>query len=347
GNNGNGNNANGNATASDCIQLSKVITKKGKWYQSTNPNDDAVSGVHTYWKNQPLKVRIKLKPACRQYRWAKLSVIARNINGPLPDFYHNFNVEVRRGNKGKVLGAMTIPAADQQYHSGSIYVRIRPANTFWLLWTNDAWKEGVYDANINIKSVKLELVGSPVQTTKKVKRNGDQHCYTNGNFFFDKKTARTYWANQTIGYCFDNLESGIYEVRVSAKNYGAAGLPADYQAFAVNVAADGVSENISIQASDTAYKSSLALLDVRGGDTVVNLVWTNDKYKQGVYDANIMYRQISLRRVANSERASLAAYIGQHSNNIVMLFSLFVAVGALAAIMLYRRRQEGFEGPDF
>lgn len=174
-----------------------------------------------------------------------------------------------------------------------------------------------------------------------MKVNANKHCYTKGRFFYEGKTARTYWANQTIGYCFNDLKPGMYEVRVKAKNYGSTGLPPNYNEFKVNVAADGISNGINIKASDTKYHSSVALLDLRGGDTVVNLTWTNDKWKKGVYDANIMYRKVVLRRVGDSERAGLAAYVGQHSSTIVIMLSLIVALAALGMIMAYRKRMEG------
>ena len=170
--------------------------------------------------------------------------------------------------------------------------------------------------------------------------NADKSCYTKGRFFYEKQTARTYWANQTIGYCFKNLKPGIYEVKVRAKNYGSTGLPPGYEEFNVSVAADGVSDIMAIDANQDKYKNGVAVLDLRGGDTIVNLTWTNDKYMPGKYDANIMYRKIQLKRVGESQRAGLAAYIGQHSSSIVILMSLIVALAALGLIMVYRKRME-------
>lgn len=327
-------------SSAKCVKSIKIITKKGRWYKSKDQQDAEVSGVHTFWRNEALKVRIKINKKCKHQKWAKLTVIARNIKGPLPSWYKDFNVEVRRGKKKKVIGAMKISASDFKYHEGSLYVRVRKNNTFWLYWTNDAWSRGKYDANINIKTVKLELLKNKVKDRTPLALNANKNCFTRGRFFFEKQTARTYWKNQIIGYCFNDLKPGVYEIKVRAKNYGSTGLPPGYDEFNVSVAADGVSDKMAIDASDEKYKTGSALLDLRGGDTIINLMWTNDKWKKGVYDANIMYRKIQLKRVGESERVGLTAYVGQHSNSIVILLSLIIALAALGAIMAYRKKME-------
>ena len=151
-----------------------------------------------------------------------------------------------------------------------------------LGWTNDAWKRGVYDANIHITKVALSKKPK-VRKRKAFRRNAQNYCYERGRWFYDEKarTARTFWRNQTIGYCFYGLKPGTYEIQIRARNHGKTGLPPGYENFQVTVAADGVTGDAIIPAHETKFRKGKAILDLRGGNVTVNLTWLNDRYKKG------------------------------------------------------------------
>ena len=116
------------------------------------------------------------------------------------------------------------------------------------------------------------------------------------------------------------------------KNRGV--LPPDYTHFKVKVTADGVSTVANIPASETKYKKDKnVFLDLTGGDTEVALKWTNDKWKRGVYDANIQFRRIRLKRVGKSERSGLSAFIGGSSTQgKSMIIGMILLLGTLGLV---------------
>ena len=298
-----------------------------------------VKGVHTYWANQPLYLRVRNN--C-QAGWYKLKVVAKNIHGPLPDFYSHYNLSVYNETYDQALGGIHIKAEDDRYRRGRMMVYLEAGDTDLLLkWTNDAWKKGVYDANIQIKRVRLKY--------KKVRRNrramvrrAHQYCETKGRWFWDRNSARTYWANQRISFCFPDLESGKYKVRIVAKNYGSTGLPPGYENFIVDVAGDGGKGTASIKADDDRWRRGEVELDLTGGRTRIDLVWKNDKWKKGVYDANIQIKKIRLKRVGDSDRSALAAYLMANSSSTGLLTVLLglLALAGLGGVHFWKRRQE-------
>ena len=292
-------------------------------------------GIHTYWANQKLYLRVKNNCKAGYY---KLKIVAKNIHGPLPDFYKKFSLSVKNETTGHIAQGMFIKAQDERYRRGRVLVYIGEGDSnILILWKNDAWKKGVYDANIQIKKVKLKYKRY-VRQRSKMARKATQYCYTKGRWFWDAKTARTYWANQTIGYCFKNLKPGKYKVQVRAKNYGK--VPAGYTDFNVVAAADGVSGRLNIKADTKKYHKGSTILDITDSSPMVLLTWTNDKWVPSKgEDANIQIRRVKLIRVGDSERSALAAFImsAAKGNNAMILITLMIAVIGLLGVMLWSK----------
>lgn len=298
------------------------------------------SGIHTYWANQTLLVHVRGN--C-QAGWYKLRVTAKNIQGPLPDFYKRFSVSVTNDANDRAWGALSIKASDKRYHRSGLLVKLEEGDsTIRLVWTNDAYQQGVYDANIQIKKVALRYARK-VKLRKKMARKATDYCYTNGTWFWDKNTARTYWKDQTIGFCFDRLAPGKYEVEVVAKNYGK--VPAGYKNFEVMAAGDGVADQLSIKADEKKFHKGKTVLDLRGGNVLVALTWLNDRYvPEKGEDANIQIRKVKLKRIGNSDRSALAAYLRSMAggNRRVTIAILAIAIlGLGVTVLLSRKRRLG------
>ena len=352
-NNGNGDNANGNGNSGKATgngntadssgacdkRTSDLDPALGKWYQ------DDKKGIYTYWARQTLL--LKVRGNC-EAGWYKLQVKATNTHGPLPDFYDSFNVSVQDNASGRELGSMLIKAKDNGYDMGQMYVYLPVGDSdLNLLWTNDAYKKDEYDANILIADVMLHK-NATQRARKNDERSAVNYCLNNGRWFFDSEagTARTYWANQTIGYCFYDLEPGTYEIAIEARNYGALGAPANYKNFKVNVAGDGVATEAVIAVNNGKdFKTGTAVLDFRGGDVTVSLTWLNDSYKEGVYDANIEIRGIQVKRTGDSSRTGLSAFLSSagQGSGLVISVAVVVALLGLGLLYAYRRRMGGAE----
>ncbi|MCB1316437.1 MAG: hypothetical protein KDK27_10815, partial [Leptospiraceae bacterium] len=330
----------GYATLVNCKQRSYDLdSSQGKWYSDPGKGNAGPEGIYTYWQRQPLTLRVKGNCASG---WFEMEVKARNIHGPLPEFYKEFSIDVTNQTDNIRHGTLLIDASDTGYKTGSLYVYLGKGDSDIALdWTNDAYKKDEYDANLQIHSIKLKPVKGDFAHSGS-QRQGYQSCKTEGRFFYDESagTARTYWANQTIAYCFDDLEPGKYEVSLEARNYGAAGLPDNYEYFKVVIAADGVAQEVMVPASDDKFETGLTMLDLRGGDIVVGVTWTNDRYKEGEFDANIEIKSIQLQRVGASERSGLTAYLGQGNWNLsILIGTIVVALLGLGIVQYLRRRQ--------
>mgnify|MGYP001347089840 CR=1 FL=1 len=294
-------------------------------------------GIWTAWADQNLylKVRNNCKPG-----WYKLVVVAKNIHGPLPDFYSRFNVTVRNETTGKYVGGIFVKASDKKYHRGRTLVYLPAGNTdLNLLWTNDAYQQGVYDANIQINKVVLKYAGEKAPV-KGLKRNAFQYSFLEGTWYWDANTVRTYWANQVIGFDYSNLKPGKYEVIVTAKNYGK--VPAGYTDFNVKVTTDeGASGVLKIKADADAFNKGKVVLDITG-PTTVYLTWTNDKWVPDKgEDANIQIKNIRLKKVGESERSALAAYlIAKTAKNKFLVGGIFFSVAmVLGGLFAWNRKR--------
>ncbi len=327
---------NGNAQNEACHKRRIELVPEGKWYSRSVNNRTA---LHTYWANQKLVLRIT--DNC-QAGWAKLRIRVRNVDGPKPDFYNYFHVAVANNRTGANAGAMLIRASDNGWRLGRIALELPEGDSeFALNWTNDAYKAGEYDANIQIGAVKLQTLKHPPKRTT-LEKDGVAACYTEGRFFHEADgSIYTFWADQTAGFCFENLPAGKYEVTIEAKNYGSLPLPSNYKEYQVLVGADGVTGSIKIKADEKKYEDGKTVLDLTGGDTTLTLSWRNDSYKEGVHDANIQIRSVSLKRVGASERSPLAAYIraaGDRGMIVLAGLSLLALAGLLGVYALRKRR---------
>ncbi len=295
-------------------------------------------GIWTAWANQVLFVNARVEKT----GWYRLRIVAKNIFGPLPDFYSHFNVQVTNETSGKDIGGVLVKATDTSNQANGLWVSLEQGdNKLKLMWTNDAYRQGVYDANINIRKIALRYHGTHAPRMG-MRRNAHQYSYVDGRFFWDANSVRTYWANQCIGFDYSNLKAGKYRVIVEAKNYGV--VPREFTSFSVHVNTDDGAEGvISIPADAQQWQRGEAVLDITG-PTTIYLTWTNDMYKPDrnpVEDANIQIRSIRLQKIGNSERSRIAAYLlGTRSGNTVMMLGSIGVLGiALAGFYLFNRRR--------
>ncbi len=144
-----------------------------------------------------------------------------------------------------------------------------------------------------------------------------------------------------MGFCYKNLPSGRYTVSVQASNHGA--LPPGFAAFDVAVAADGVTGSVSIPASTDTIKTGKTTLDLRGGDISLLLSWTNDQYVSDDVDAAIEIQSIALKRVGDSERSALTAFLAAPTKRSWQFWALAcgAALLSVAGVVFLRWRASG------
>jgi len=107
----------------------------------------------------------------------------------------------------------------------------------------------------------------------------------------DAEAVRTNWANEAITFSTSGLLADSYMLGITAKNDGGPGLPSNYSNFQVDVRVNGelIANRANILASDTEWNTLWIALGDFSGDAEVELVWKNDSYRPGVYDANIAF----------------------------------------------------------
>lgn len=292
-----------------------------------------IEGIYTYWAYQDLFLKINKGES----GWYRLIVIAKN-KGTLPDSYDRFSFNVTNAS-GDIIGSFKVKASEKVYNRGSIdfYLESPASETLNIVWTNDYYVEGKYDANINIKKVALKKIKEPKQNNKKNGNlQGDQYSSMDGRWFFDKQCAYTHWSGQEIGYTFKNLEEGVYEIEIEVMNEGTLPLPKDYKEFKLDVESDYDSADMAIDASDRKWTKGKINMNFPEGTSTVYLTWTNDSYKEGSYDANIMIKSISVKKVKES---NLTAYLlkTKPGNKIFILAAFLVISGVLAGIYIRNR----------
>lgn len=292
-------------------------------------------GIVTYWAKQNLFLNVK----GGQPGWYRLVIVAKN-QGVLPDDYDRFSFSIESGNDS--IASVSVKASDKTYNRGSAIFKLdRPAGTqLNILWTNDAYLKDKYDANVNIKKIRLVKIKEPVQKAGKVKRlKGDQYSVVDGRWFFDKHEAYTFWADQVIGYTFKNMEEGQYEVTVEATNHGTLPLPKNYREFLVEVDSEYDSATVAIPADEKHYKKAKFTLNFPEGDSTVYFTWVNDSYKENSYDANIKIKSIKVKKIKQS---NLTAYLLKTKpGNRVFILSAFLMISAvLLGIYMKNRKSE-------
>jgi hypothetical protein len=255
-------------------------------------------GIWTAWANERLD--LKISDNC-QDGWFKIRIAARN-HGTLPEWYQNFQIEAALpdGNKAYI----NVPASEFGYfNSTSIPVYLPKGDSqIKLYWKNDAYRPGVYDANINIRKVKLIPIAEP-KPKRLLARNALQNCSIRGKWYGSAgRSLYTFWAKQELYYCFPELPAGNYKVSVLAKNITTNldfSLPENYSAFELKSGVSGKTSSVSISvpADDNAYHrgTSSGYIEHSGGDLKLYLYWLNDSYsKKKKADANIQIRNVRL-----------------------------------------------------
>jgi len=324
------------------VELRKVIKEKRvtiKKARNLVGYGRVQKGIYSPWAKQTLIANVS---GVSKSGWYRIRVVAKNIYGPLPEFYKKFNITLSNETTGKDAGGLFIKASDKLYFAGSTLIYLEKGESqVKLLWTNDAYKKGEYDANIQIKNVTVRYAKAKNKRLKRLFRRASEYSFVDGRFFWDKNGARTYWANQVIAFNFPELKAGKYKVIVVAKQYG-ANLAEDYTNFRVKVEADGVEGVAEVPADPKKYKRGSVVLDLTGGNTDIYLTWTNDSYKKGVYDANIQIKSIKLKRVGDSERSAMAAYLlgaKSHGGRMIMFSILLGILMVLGGFYAYNKKK--------
>jgi len=260
------------------------------------------TGIYTNWANENLFLNIKKGTP----GWYRIIIIAKN-RGKLPDNYNRFTFNVNDSSNETVAG-ISVKASDKVYYRGSADIRLdNPSGTkLNLVWTNDAYMKDKYDANVSIKKVILKKIKEPKSKTVNKKRfSGDKFSFMDGRWFFENKSAYTFWSNQIIGYTFKNLEEGVYEVTIT-----------DYDSAAMNIKAD-----------DKNWNKEKVTMNFAEGDTTLYITWTNDSYKENEYDANFMIKSIQIKKV---NKSTLTAFLLRTKpGNKVFILSAFLMLSGL------------------
>jgi hypothetical protein len=285
----------------------QIDPSQGRWFLSTEPGSIAKSGIETYWARETLKLRITDNCKAGYYL---VTVEAKNSKGNLPSSYTHFRMNVENESLAlsqegrKTIGFMKIAASTEEKRQASTRIWLKEGeNILDLKWLNDYYVAGEYDANINITKVVVDYV-TDAYTQNPLIRTGIQFCDAapNGSdykWYWIDNSAYTYWANQYIDYCFQNLTPGRYKVFITAKNlFTGTELPlpptSSYPKFRVKVAAGSNNSIAEIDASQTEYKTGYTFVTVPNGVTSIRLTWLNDSYLAGQHDANIQINRLEL-----------------------------------------------------
>jgi hypothetical protein len=314
-------------------QIKALRAKIAELRAKVGNGGNKIEGVWTAWAYQDLFLKInKGEPG-----WYRLIVVAKN-HGTLPDSYDRFSFNVTNEN-GDIIGSFTVKASERVYHRGSIDFKLdQPAGSkLNIVWTNDYYVKDKYDANINVKKVVLKKIKAPKEKAKtNAILQGDQYSSMDGRWFFDKQSAYTFWSGQEIGYKFENMEEGVYEITIQAQNYGTLPLPKDYKEYKLDIESDYDSASMSIDANEKAWKSGTVTMSFPEGATTVYVTWTNDSYTEGKSDANFMMKSIHVKKVKDS---NLTAYLlkTKPGNKVFILAAFLMISGVLLGIYMKNR----------
>ncbi len=287
------------------------------------------TGIYTNWANENLFLNIKRGES----GWYRVIIVAKN-RGKLPENYNKFTFSINNGKD--TLAGLSVKSSDNVYYSGSADIKLdNPTGAkLNLIWTNDAYMKDEYDANVSIKKVVLKKIKEPKRKAVNKKRlNGDQFSFMDGRWFFENKAAYTFWANQVIGYTFKNLQEGEYEVTITAKNFGTLPLDKKYKEFDIEVDSDYDSASMKIKADDKSWNKEKIKMNFAEGENTLYITWTNDSYKEKEYDANIMIKSISIKKV---QKSSLTAFLlkTKPGNKVFVLGAFLMLSGLIFGIYL-------------
>ncbi|MCU0849344.1 MAG: Ig-like domain-containing protein [Spirochaetes bacterium] len=243
----------------------------GQWYwQPDSVFDDRgmpTGGIYTYWQHQPLVIRVKNNCTAGMYA---MRIWIKNIEGPLPSFYRYFNVTLRDANR--YWGCFVVEASDYIEKPALISVYLPAGDSeFYLDWLNDAYRQGEYDANLNIS-----IIDFPMEKNVRVPageyRRHYQFCELSGDWLFDQECAYTASGNAAIGFAYDEMIPGQHVLTVRAKGYGT--MPDGYS-YQLEAKVNGVSYDLSLPADAAHFQSASVPVEVSNDKPVVNIKWKN------------------------------------------------------------------------
>ena len=301
---------------------------------------DVQSGIYTSISNQQLDLTIS---GITEPGFYSLSVIAKNIFGSLPDNYAYFNLSVY-DNNGTTAGNILVPASDKTYQKGSALVYLNPGeNSLKLKWTNDYYIEGSYDANIQIKNIILNKTSASDRAQlapykDDYTRSALQYTSSSDGVFWTRDGALIYQSGNSISFSYPMLEKGRYQIIIWARNHGQIKSKPEFKKFEFDVyASTGESGVVSVNAHHKNFKAGRSSIDLSGGDTTIEITWTND----GPEDVILELKQIELKKIGDYQGSALSAYLlGTTSGNRLLIISLlifFTSIGA--ALSIYHNRQ--------
>jgi len=291
-------------------------------------------GIYTDWANENLFLNINnAEPG-----WYSITIVAK-AHQEIPADYDRFSFNIVDAATGDILSSVSVKASADLYFSGKALLKLdNPyGQKLNIVWTNDAYKKDEYNVSLNIKNIILKKAREPrVRTVTNAGFKGDQYTYIDGRWFFDKNDAYTYWANQTIGYTFKNLEEGTYEIKIQATNHGDLDLPKKYDNFIVAVDSHYGSTEIAIPAHNKGWKWGEGTLNLPAGDTTVYLTWLNDSWEDGEYDTNIKIKAVTVKKIKPS---NLTAYLlkTKPGNRLFVLAAFLAVSGMLFGIYIKNR----------
>ncbi len=320
-------------------------TTKGKWYETPESDESdehgkkyKVSGIHTFWGGE--KLYIKATGLCASGTY-DLTLRAKNQFGNLPSFYTKYIFNVTNEKTGKTY-ALQIDASDKKYNDGTVQLYLESGDTdISLVWTNEAYKEGSYDANLHINKATLSLASSVASNKGLTKKADSDICSTEGSFYFPgNNKVVAFYSGKSLSYCFGDTKPGKYKVNLRAKNF--KNLPDGYAAFKVQVDSGNDSQIALVPASYEELKDGYVTMNIMTDTSKLSLTWLNDSYVSDTKAAAIEYDEVSIERTGDLEGSNLAAYMAFYTTGgrIGLIAGLVTLLGLAFLVRNYRLRKE-------
>ena len=108
-------------------------------------------------------------------------------------------------------------------------------------------------------------------------------------------------SNRALEYAINLQNGGDLKIDLNAINNGSLPIPASYTNFNINIFIDGVSQGtFYVPASTSSWKSAQFILkNVTKGAHTLKMVWTNDYWVSGSYDANFRFKDLKFTEISN------------------------------------------------
>lgn len=277
-------------TSSTSVTFTAVQTSaaSSNWWTIGSERASWVSGV---WLEYPVDFGTG-------GQWT-LNLTGTNLNSGssgLPAGYA-FNISVAVD--GAYKGTLLVPGSTTSYQTGSIVLTM-PAGTHTVrfTWTNDAWLAGVYDANLRVRSVSF-VPGATVVVPGPYNFTATQTQAASTGWTVAGTERYSWAANQWLEYqSVDFGSGGTWTVGVTAtnqKNLKAPGLPSGYM-YNLDIYIDGIYRGLlQVPGSTTSYQTGYKTITMPSGKHTVRMIWTNDAWSDGLYDANIRIQSVNMR----------------------------------------------------